>query len=141
MQSRTIVLDARPLSVEDLPCAEIDGSSYGHAPAESCEVYLQPRRIFPDPFRGGDHILVLCDTYVPPLVRPRSDHHQLVAASASRPGCACVSIHMLSRTCKSVSPHPPWLLALAPAPSMLSTPPAAALPAACSWTFRRRCTT
>jgi glutamine synthetase len=60
------VLDARPDDVADLPLAEIDGSSYGLSAEHACEVYLQPRKVFPDPFRGGDHILVLCDTHVPP---------------------------------------------------------------------------
>ncbi len=66
--SRTVVLEQAPAGLEALPVAEIDGSSCGQAMDEHCEVYLKPRKIFPDPMRGGPHILVLCDTFVPPLV-------------------------------------------------------------------------
>jgi hypothetical protein len=40
------------------------------APGDDSEVYLVPRHIFRDPFRGGDNILVLCDAYEPPRVQP-----------------------------------------------------------------------
>lgn len=69
LKSRTVVLEQKPNSCDELPIAEIDGSTYGQAAEEHCEIYLQPRRIYPDPFRGGDHILVLCDINVPPMVR------------------------------------------------------------------------
>ena len=31
-------------------------------------VYIKPRVVVPDPFRGGDHVLVLCDTFSGPTV-------------------------------------------------------------------------
>lgn len=65
LQSRTVVLDAAPARVEELPVAEVDGTSTGQASYEHCELYLRPRKVFPDPLRGGHHILVLCDTYSP----------------------------------------------------------------------------
>ena len=33
-------------------------------------MYLVPRRIYKDPFRPGDNILVMCDTYEPPAILP-----------------------------------------------------------------------
>lgn len=74
LKSRTVVLEQKPNSCDELPIAEIDGSTYGQAAEEHCEIYLQPRRIYPDPFRGGDHILVLCDIYVPPMVSSAGPH-------------------------------------------------------------------
>lgn len=47
----------------DLPEWNYDGSSTGQAPGENSDVLLKPVAIFKDPFRGGDHILVMCDTY------------------------------------------------------------------------------
>jgi len=80
LKSRTVVLDEKPSSPDELPIAEIDGSSYGQAAEEHCEIYLQPRKIFADPFRGGDHILVLCDIYVPPMVSAKPSHCLVDAA-------------------------------------------------------------
>jgi len=65
LRSKTKVLDKAPASVDDLPIWNYDGSSTGQAPGHDSEVLLKPARIFKDPFRGGDNILVLCDTYRP----------------------------------------------------------------------------
>ncbi|KAF8064677.1 hypothetical protein HT031_003479 [Scenedesmus sp. PABB004] len=63
LKSRTVVLDAAPSSVEELPLAEIDGAALG----QEGVIYLQPKRIFADPMRGGSHILVLCEVFQPAL--------------------------------------------------------------------------
>ena len=88
--SRTIVLESKPDCIEDLPIAEIDGSTYGQAPEDNCELYLQPRKIFSDPFRGSGHILVLCDVYVPPLVRMGRAARPLFVGSWNMRFPACV---------------------------------------------------
>lgn len=58
-------LDKAPASVDKLPIWNYDGSSTGQAPGENSEVLLKPERIFRDPFRGGENILVLCSTWKP----------------------------------------------------------------------------
>lgn len=47
------------------PKWNFDGSSTGQAPGEDSEVILYPQAIYPDPFRGGDNIMVMCDCYKP----------------------------------------------------------------------------
>ena len=61
-------LPAKVESIADLPIWNYDGSSTGQAPGTDSEVFLAPRAIYKDPFRGGDNILVMCDTYVPPSI-------------------------------------------------------------------------
>lgn len=71
LRNMTKVLDARPESAEDCPVivARVAACPDGSSPPEgAAEVYLKPRKIFRDPFRGGDHLLVLCDTFNPPQV-------------------------------------------------------------------------
>lgn len=69
LRSKARTLPKKPESVDDLPQWNYDGSSTGQAPGDDSEVYLVPRAIYKDPFRGGDHILVMCDAYEPPRVK------------------------------------------------------------------------
>ena len=59
LRCKTRTLSKVPKDVSDLPDWNYDGSSTGQAPGEDSEVIIKPCRIFKDPFRGGDHILVM----------------------------------------------------------------------------------
>lgn len=65
LRGKTKMLDAIPKSVEDLPVWNYDGSSTNQAPGHNSEVLIKPERIFRDPFRQGDNLMVMCSTYVP----------------------------------------------------------------------------
>lgn len=61
------------------PIWNFDGSSTGQAPGDDSEVLLKPQAIFPDPFRGGKNILVMCDCYKPDMT-PIKNNTRLKAA-------------------------------------------------------------
>lgn len=65
VRSKTKVVHETSVKLEDLPEWNYDGSSTGQAPGTDSEVIMKPCAIFHDPFRGGNHVLVLCDTYTP----------------------------------------------------------------------------
>jgi glutamine synthetase len=47
----------------ELPIWNFDGSSTYQAEGSNSDVYLYPVTIYKDPFRRGNNILVLCETY------------------------------------------------------------------------------
>mmetsp|Transcript_2836 Transcript_2836/g.4791 ORF Transcript_2836/g.4791 Transcript_2836/m.4791 type:complete len:350 (-) Transcript_2836:86-1135(-) len=53
------------VALKDLPDWNFDGSSTGQAPGEDSEVIIKPAAVFPDPFRGNPHVLVLCACFTP----------------------------------------------------------------------------
>ena len=62
-RSKCKVLASKPKDISDLPAWSYDGSSTGQAVTENSEVVLNPVAMYPDPFRGGDNILVMCDAW------------------------------------------------------------------------------
>jgi len=63
LRSKTKTLDSAPNCVDDLPVWNYDGSSTYQAEGSNSDTYLHPVKIYPDPFRGGDNIMVMCETY------------------------------------------------------------------------------
>jgi len=65
VRSKCRTVDTKKATLKDLPNWNYDGSSTDQAPGDDSEVIIKPRAVFKDPFRGGDNILVLTDTYTP----------------------------------------------------------------------------
>ena len=65
VRSKCRTVDKAKSALSQLPNWNYDGSSCAQAPGDDSEVIVKPRAVFPDPFRGGDNILVLTDTYTP----------------------------------------------------------------------------
>lgn len=65
LRSKTRTFDSKPKKVSELPDWSFDGSSTNQAFGNDSDVILQPVAMYPDPIRGGDNILVLCDCYNP----------------------------------------------------------------------------
>jgi len=89
VRSKCRTIDAKKATLAQLPDWNYDGSSTDQAPGEDSEVIIKPKAIFKDPFRGGDNILVLTDTYTPggtPL--PTNTRAPAVEAFESIPGQA-----------------------------------------------------
>ena len=64
-RSKTRVFDQEIRSLDQLPKWNYDGSSTEQADGTDSEVILVPRQLFSDPVRGGNSILVLCETTRP----------------------------------------------------------------------------
>jgi len=84
VRCKTRTLAKKPENVEDLPEWNFDGSSTGQAPGEDSDIYLRPVAVYPDPFRRGDNILVLCECWnadgVPNKFNYRHDCAKLMEA-------------------------------------------------------------
>ena len=64
VRSKCRTVEKTKATLNQLPNWNYDGSSTNQAPGDDSEVIIVPKAIFKDPFRGGDNILVLTDTYV-----------------------------------------------------------------------------
>mmetsp|Transcript_31198 Transcript_31198/g.41282 ORF Transcript_31198/g.41282 Transcript_31198/m.41282 type:complete len:415 (+) Transcript_31198:104-1348(+) len=65
IRCKTRTFDQKITSVDELPSWNYDGSSTGQAPGDDSEVILKPVSYFHDPIRGGENILVMCETFTP----------------------------------------------------------------------------
>ena len=61
IRSKTKIVD----DSSDLPIWGFDGSSTNQAPGDNSDCVLNPVFSCPDPIRGGDDVLVLCEVLLP----------------------------------------------------------------------------
>lgn len=69
-KTKTLYTTDGKVSLDDLPIWNYDGSSTNQAEGSDSEVYLKPVVIYRDPFRGDNHILVLCESVNPDTLKP-----------------------------------------------------------------------
>ena len=75
-RAKTKVMDKDVNSISDLSEWNYDGSSTNQAAGEDSEVIIKPCALFNDPFRRGNHKMVLCDTYRPDGTPVENNHRQ-----------------------------------------------------------------
>ena len=68
---------------EDFPTWGFDGSSTNQAPGSNSDCVLRPVFSCPDPIRGGDDMLVLCDVLLPGTMEPHSTNTRAAAAEVA----------------------------------------------------------
>tara|TARA_B100000953_G_scaffold88950_1_gene72531 strand:+ start:1612 stop:2622 length:1011 start_codon:yes stop_codon:yes gene_type:complete len=61
LRSKTKVFDGPLNSLDDLPIWGFDGSSTNQAAGDDSDCMLKPVSYVPDPVRGGDDVLVMCE--------------------------------------------------------------------------------
>jgi glutamine synthetase len=85
LRSKTKVLTGKPVSTPaDLPIWGFDGSSTNQAPGSNSDCVLQPVFACPDPIRGGDDILVLCEVLLTEMIPHPSNTRALLRPVAEK---------------------------------------------------------
>jgi len=84
LRCKTKTLDKAPKGVEDLPIWNYDGSSTYQAEGSNSDTYLHPCKIYPDSFRGGANIMVMCDTSKYNKEPTETNHRRACAAVMER---------------------------------------------------------
>ena len=69
---------------EPLPLWGFDGSSTNQAPGENSDCVLRPVYTCPDPIRGGDNVLAMCEVLLPDMTPHLSNTRAACAAAAEK---------------------------------------------------------
>lgn len=84
MRCKTKTVDFIPQKAEDLPVWNFDGSSTGQAVGSNSDVFLHPVALYPDPFRRGNHKIVLCETYKHDKTPTEKNHRHACKAAMDK---------------------------------------------------------
>lgn len=87
VRSKTRTLEHVPKDICDLPIWNYDGSSTFQSLGSNSDTYLNPVAMFKDPFRKGNSVLVLCDTYKHDKT-PTDTNHRAACAEAMKRAAA-----------------------------------------------------
>ena len=63
LRSKTKILNEKVNNVSDLPMWGFDGSSTMQATGQNSDCLLEPVKFIPDPIRGGNNVIVLCEVF------------------------------------------------------------------------------
>lgn len=63
LRSKTKIFNETVKSIDDLPVWGFDGSSTMQATGNNSDCMLKPVKYIPDPIRGGDNVIVLCEVF------------------------------------------------------------------------------
>lgn len=63
LRSKTKILNGTVKSIDALPVWGFDGSSTMQATGNNSDCMLKPVKYIPDPIRGGDNVIVLCEVF------------------------------------------------------------------------------
>jgi len=69
-------VDPEQLELNDLPIWNYDGSSTNQADGSDSEVLLVPVAMYNDPFRGGNHKLVMCETMTTSMIPAKNNNRK-----------------------------------------------------------------
>jgi len=80
LRSKTKVVEDR----KNLPIWGFDGSSTNQAPGKASDCVLRPVFSCPDPLRGGDHLLVMCEVLLTDMTPHRTNTRSALVEVAER---------------------------------------------------------
>ena len=63
LRSKTKILNEKVDNINNLPMWGFDGSSTMQATGQNSDCMLEPVKFIPDPIRGGNNIIVLCEVH------------------------------------------------------------------------------
>jgi glutamine synthetase len=69
---------------KELPIWGFDGSSTNQAPGSNSDCVLQPVASYPDPIRGGDDVLVMCEVLLPDMTPHATNSRALLRPIAEK---------------------------------------------------------